>query len=335
MSSLVLELQRDALDESVTVLSLLRKGLVVARKLSIQEFQHWIKNELDGYPDGVEPPQYRFMYGELKARNPIRGWIPMIVPPEFQDIISKRPIHQPISQIESLIENTKSAKSSLVTMPPALDELLRKYDYIPYEMAIHIDPSQARGVLEAVRNVVLEWSLKLEEDGVLGEGMTFSKEERAVAAQHDYSSFTQIIKMEQSQMQNSSSESQSNLETYKNDLRGANVANFANQVTDNARQQANQYNYSLEQKKTFTEAAKEIQELLEQLSQTYSTETVSGRMQLATEAVTRIEGNADLTQRVLSALQAGGVSALEQLLNHPAASFVIAALDDWEKTKSE
>jgi hypothetical protein len=334
MSSLVLELQRDALDASVTVLALLRKALVVARKLNIQEFQHWIQSELDGYSGGSELPQYRFMYGELKAHNPYHGWIPIIIPPEIHEFISKRPVHQPISQIESLIENTKNANSSLVTMPPGLDNLLRSYDYIPYEMAIHIDPSQAHGVLEAVRNVVLNWSLKLEEDGILGEGVTFSQEEKQIAAQHDYSGFTQIINIGQSQMQNSSSESQSNLEAFNNDLRNANVANFANQVTDNARQQANQYNYSLEQRQTLAEAATEIQELLEQLSKTYSTETVSGRMQLATEAVTRIENDSNLMQRVLSALQAGGVSALEQLLNHPAASFVIAALEDWQKTKS-
>ncbi|MGK7928656.1 MAG: hypothetical protein AB4290_26045 [Spirulina sp.] len=56
-------------------------------------------------------------------------------------------------------------------------------------------------------------------------------------------------------------------------------------------------------------------------------------MQLATEVVTRIESDSSLMQRVLSALQAGSVSALEQLLNHPAASFVIAALENWQKTK--
>jgi hypothetical protein len=33
MSSLVLELQRDALDPSISVLNLLRKALVVAKKL--------------------------------------------------------------------------------------------------------------------------------------------------------------------------------------------------------------------------------------------------------------------------------------------------------------
>ncbi|MBD2072675.1 hypothetical protein H6F86_01980 [Phormidium sp. FACHB-592] len=333
MSSLVLELQEDALDTSVTVLSLLRKALVVARKLKIQEFQHWIQNELDGYPEGLELPQYRFMYGELKAYNPVHGWVPVIIAPEIQKFISKRPAHQPISQIESLFENTKNANSSLVTMPAGLDDLLRSYDRIDYEMAIHIDPSQARGVLEAVRDIVLNWSLKLDEDGILSEGMTFSQEEKQIAAQYDYSSFQQIINIRLSQMQNSSSESQSNLEGFNNDLRGANVANFANQVIGNARQQANQYNSPAEQLLNFADTATQIQKLLEQLSKTYSTETVSGRMQLATEAVTRIEGDSNLMQRVLSALQVGGVSALEQLLNHPAASFVIAALEDWQKTR--
>lgn len=76
-----------------------------------------------------------------------------------------------------------------------------------------------------------------------------------------------------------------------NDLRGASVANFANQLADNARQQVNQYNYAPEQRQTLAEAAAEIQKLLEQLSTTYSTDTVSGRMQLATEALHRIESN--------------------------------------------
>ncbi|WP_238361207.1 hypothetical protein [Iningainema tapete] len=34
-----------------------------------------------------------------------------------------------------------------------------------------------------------------------------------------------------------------------------------------------------------------------------------------------------------SALKSGGIQALAQLLNHPAASFVIGALEDWQKTK--
>jgi hypothetical protein len=56
-------------------------------------------------------------------------------------------------------------------------------------------------------------------------------------------------------------------------------------------------------------------------------------MAIATEALTRIESDKSLSERVLSAFRAGSVSAFEQLLNHPAASFLIGALEDWQQSK--
>ena len=88
-----------------------------------------------------------------------------------------------------------------------------------------------------------------------------------------------------------------------------------------------------EQKQTLAEAATEIQALLEQLEKTYPTDTTTGKMALATEAITQIENNPNLTARILSALKTGSFKAFEQFLSHPAASFVIGALEDWEKTK--
>jgi len=139
MSSLVLELQRDALDASVPILALLRKSLVVAKKLNIQEFQHWVQNELNGYANGSEIPKYRFVRGELKAFNPYQGWIPMVLPLEVANIIENRPIPQPVSTVQSLANN---AKSTLHMMSKEYDALLRSYDHIPYKMALHIDKSQ-------------------------------------------------------------------------------------------------------------------------------------------------------------------------------------------------
>lgn len=238
MDSLVLELQKDALDNTVTLLSLLRKALVVAKKLNIQELQYWIAKELEGYSGkSSELPQYRFMYGKLKAKNPVGGWIPIVVDPEIHDIISKQPVYQPISQLEFLLNNDDPR---LVIMPPVLENWLRRYNDIPYEIAIHIDPSQAHGVLEAVRTIVINWSVDLEKDGILGEGMTFSQKEKEIASSNNYNNIIQI-KVEQSQMQSSSSESQSNSDTYKNDFRNANIANVANKVEGNARQVASNF----------------------------------------------------------------------------------------------
>ncbi|MGI2907653.1 hypothetical protein [Tolypothrix sp. VBCCA 56010] len=89
------------------------------------------------------------------------------------------------------------------------------------------------------------------------------------------------------------------------------------------------------QQKRLAEAAAEIQQLLRQLEQSYPIDTTTGKMIIATEAIKHIESDPALKKRVLSALKAGGVQALAELLDHPAASFVIAALQDWQRMTTE
>jgi len=81
------------------------------------------------------------------------------------------------------------------------------------------------------------------------------------------------------------------------------------------------------------ETAAEIQQLIEQLEKSYPTNTTTGKMEVAKELISRIDSNPTLTTRILSALEAGSISAFEQLFNHPAASFFINVLADWKKTK--
>lgn len=93
------------------------------------------------------------------------------------------------------------------------------------------------------------------------------------------------------------------------------------------------YYENFNQSQSLTEVATEIQKLLEQLSQTDPTNTTTEKMEIAIKTIEQIESDSTLTQRILSAAKAGGVSALESFLNHPAASFVISALEDWQQTK--
>ncbi|MHC5854304.1 CHAT domain-containing protein [Nostoc sp.] len=92
--------------------------------------------------------------------------------------------------------------------------------------------------------------------------------------------------------------------------------------------------YAALEQQNLAEAATEIQKLLEQLDKSYSTDTTLGKMQVAAETIKAIENNPMIAERVTSALKAGGVQPLAKRLNHPAASFVIGALEDWQKTKS-
>ncbi|AOY82914.1 MULTISPECIES: hypothetical protein [Moorena] len=89
--------------------------------------------------------------------------------------------------------------------------------------------------------------------------------------------------------------------------------------------------YNSEQKRNLAEAASEIQQLLEQLEKSYSTQTITGKLNIATKAIEHIESNPKLSDKIVNALKAGSIQALAQLLNHPASSFVIAALEEWDK----
>ena len=88
------------------------------------------------------------------------------------------------------------------------------------------------------------------------------------------------------------------------------------------------------EQQNLAQAAADIQALLKQLEETYPTDTTLGKVAIANEAIQHIDNDPKLTQRILSALKAGGTSALDSLLDHPAASFVIGALEDWQQTKN-
>ncbi len=49
---------------------------------------------------------------------------------------------------------------------------------------------------------------------------------------------------------------------------------------------------------------------------------------IAGEAIEKIEENPRLTKRLLSAAKAGSLAAIESMLNHPAASFLMAVIED-------
>jgi AbiTii len=245
VSSLVLELQADAIDPSVSVLNLLRKALVVAKKLSVQEFQAWIDLELAGY-DGTPIPEYRSIWGQLRGWNQFHGWQPITTDDQdlekFCESVCNLSIRQSISELVAL---SNSENNELhMQLPFQIESFLVRT--VGTSVKIGISRASVQAIVEAARDVILHWALKLEEDGITGEGMTFSREEKQIAANHDYRNFIQV-KVEQTQMQNSSSESRTNAETFNNYLGGANIANFANKVQDNGQQVASNFSQNINQ----------------------------------------------------------------------------------------
>ena len=170
------------------VTDLLRKAYVVARKLKLEDFEKWIKLELDGYTDNAEIPEYRIVNGTVKAWNPYHGWQSMYFEEtRVADILSNRPNGQRIAEIESLLENIAQNGDNL-QMPFSAEQENMICEAVGERIQVTLmTPSTSLvRVLDAVRNIILNWALKLEEDGVLGENMTFSNDEKDKVESHSY-----------------------------------------------------------------------------------------------------------------------------------------------------
>jgi hypothetical protein len=88
----------------------------------------------------------------------------------------------------------------------------------PLRPAAHVAWAQIQGIIDTVRNTVLDWSLKLESQGIMGEGMTFSKEEKAAAGNVHYEIQNLIHNMSNSQIQQDTSGSSQTIVAAQIDL---------------------------------------------------------------------------------------------------------------------
>ncbi len=174
------------MDPEVRVSDLLRRAVVVAAKLGIDEFQEWASRELTGYVGDKPVPSYRRVSGALRAHNPYHGWIPVIIEnTELQRKLESRDAGQSISELEDLYNSP--GKADTLQMPLPHDWIMRIFAnsrefQLGMMPTLLIGRSTIRGILDAVRNEVLRWSLQLERQGILGEGMTFTVAEKTKAA---------------------------------------------------------------------------------------------------------------------------------------------------------
>lgn len=190
--SLVLRLQKKCLDSKESLQDLLREALLISTKLKLNDFKTWINFELKGY-DSKKVPDYREITTTLKFRNPYRGWIPAIINnEEISRIVSHSPAMQPIGELENLLQSEH--RSLTLNISHNQQVTLMKLFATDFEPALFTDKSQIHGVIEQVRNVLLEWTLKLEEDNILGnDDLIFSEAEKTAAKSIHIEHFNGVI----------------------------------------------------------------------------------------------------------------------------------------------
>ncbi|WP_122429425.1 hypothetical protein [Pseudomonas viridiflava] len=204
MDSLVLDLQRDVLDRTIHITDLLRKALLVSRKLKITDIEEWLSDELNGY-QGKPVPNYRVVGGELKGFNPYRGWIPMMLGDDINDMISVMPVFDSVSQIIDLVERSETG-SVMIKFSQEMSMTIMRMIGKDIEPVLHVPVHQLVRIVDVTKTKILDFALDLEARGILGEGIRFSRAEEQLAQSITYHTIN-IQRMDNSQIQQASNQS--------------------------------------------------------------------------------------------------------------------------------
>ena len=129
---------------------------------------------MNGYKDHTSLPSYRHVSGVVMFHNPYHGWRPVL---GLQGLT--RIVFQPIGELFMLLQE----KSGFLTMGVPEEFRRRVCDSAGFQCDVqfHVSQTAIAGIVESVRNSVLEWTLKLEQAGIRGEGLSFTLEETKTA----------------------------------------------------------------------------------------------------------------------------------------------------------
>lgn len=181
MEGIVISLQKELISTDCDVFVALRKAKVIASKLNISDFGMWVEKELNGYSDN-NVPAYRKIRGILKAKC-YNGYVTVSIgDSQFENKICEQSMQQPISQLVNII-NSKDEGSLLLYPSGDVQHILNKcYDIgYPTEFVLRVEQGAMQKIVESVKNKLLDWTLVLEEKGIVGEGLVFSCEEKQAA----------------------------------------------------------------------------------------------------------------------------------------------------------
>lgn len=181
MSSIVLDLQNEVTKQDCDIVNVLRKAHLISAKLGLTDFDKWITCELNGYKKGDVLPDYRTIKGELKAYTPFNGWIPAVITDQkTEDALCIADVANSISEIIELCSNSKNKIFTEYT-GKQLELINNMFDEPFTRFALYLSPSAIKDIVEKVKTTVLEWTIKLEENGIMGEGMQFNYDEKQTA----------------------------------------------------------------------------------------------------------------------------------------------------------
>jgi len=174
--SMVIQFQTMALDSQTSASALLRMAKAIATKLELNDVSEWIDKELNGYAD-TKVPEYRVIRGQLRAVHPMRGLMEApVADSRLEANLSTVYIKSSVGELESV----PSGSSLSFPLSTQLAHTLQasEPEFLRFSLVRVVGNNKLVNITEQVRNRLLEWSLELEQQGILGENLQFSQQDK-------------------------------------------------------------------------------------------------------------------------------------------------------------
>ena len=171
--SLLRDIQDAAINSEIDISTVLRKCKVLAVRLGNENFKNWVDQELNGYNNIDNLPDYRILSVDSKgyfsggSHRVNNANIPLIfIPEQFRELLSNAYCVQPISEYESLLKSSKSENFQ----EPWPSELVVAYGNRIYQNKTCISAwkvipyGSIVSLVDSVRNRVLNFVLEIESE---------------------------------------------------------------------------------------------------------------------------------------------------------------------------
>ena len=183
MAKLIIELQKDCVNSTVSYTVLFQKAYYIAKKLNQQIMTDFLRMEIDGYKKIKDVPCFRYLDVVYKAKNVMLGrWIPVIIPYDspLKEYL-RMPAVQSVSEMESFLNSDENTLIMSISAELQSAFIALSRDKIPLEICAHFSKNQYKTILETGKRMISDWAIDLERNGILGEEYEFSTDEKEKA----------------------------------------------------------------------------------------------------------------------------------------------------------
>ena len=176
--SLLDEIRSDLTNQSADLSNTLRKAKVLANRIGLDEFREWVDSELSGYKDLEKLPSYRrFRPTNIGTFNgyyqrSIKMTLPTSILPEpAREFAENLIINEGVGSLEAQRGQDRQINWSQEMVFLARDLITITGDFVLAEAHQPVPAYLIAGILDQVKNKLLDFILALEENNVTAEDL--------------------------------------------------------------------------------------------------------------------------------------------------------------------